>query len=96
MASTFKTDEGESTTVFTDSVVFDVIKEIAGRAEVGLKKYNKTLDREDVISSEWVQHAYEECLDMALYLKRLKRDIIKLEEELQAARDMVKNTNFKE
>lgn len=74
----------ENVTTFTDSIVFDVIKDIANRAEVGLKKYNTTMDREDLISSDWVQHAYEEALDMAIYLKRLKKDMLLLEEELRA------------
>jgi len=74
----------ENVTTFTDSIVFDVIKDIASRAELGLAKYNKTMDREDLIASDWVQHAYEECLDMALYLKRLRKDMLAMEEELRA------------
>lgn len=76
--------ESNNTTTFTDSIVFDVIKDIANRAEVGLKKYNTTMDREDLIASDWVQHAYEEALDMAIYLKRLRKDMIAMEEELSA------------
>jgi hypothetical protein len=74
----------ENITTFTDSIVFDVIKDIAARAELGLAKYNMTMDREDLIASDWVQHAYEECLDMSLYLKRLKKDMLAMEEELRA------------
>lgn len=71
-------------TTFTDSIVFDTIKDLSQRAEVGLKKYNTTMDREDLTASDWVQHAYEECLDMALYLKRLRKDMLAMEEELRA------------
>lgn len=74
----------ENITTFTDSIVFDVIKDVANRAEVGLKKYNTTMDRTDLIASDWVQHAYEEALDMAVYLKRLKKDMLAMEEELSA------------
>jgi len=74
----------ENVTTFTDSIVFDTIKDMAARAEIGLAKYNTTMDREDLISSDWVQHAYEECLDMALYLKRLRKDMLAMEEELRA------------
>jgi hypothetical protein len=74
----------ENVTTFTDSIVFDTIKDLASRAEVGLTKYNTTMDREDLIASDWVQHAYEECLDMALYLKRLRKDMLAMEEELRA------------
>jgi len=75
-----------------DSIVESVIKDISERAEVGLKKYNTTMDREDLIASDWVQHAYEECLDMALYLKRLRKDMLAMEEELRGykTRDMVR------
>jgi hypothetical protein len=79
----------ENITTFTDSIVFDTIKDIAARAEVGLNKYNTTMDREDLIASDWVQHAYEECLDMALYLKRLRKDMLAMEEELRAFKTQV-------
>ena len=71
-------------TTFTDSIVFDTIKDLSQRAEVGLNKYNTTMDREDLTASDWVQNAYEECLDMALYLKRLRKDMLAMEEELRA------------
>lgn len=83
----------ENITTFTDSIVFDTIKDLASRAEVGLNKYNTTMDREDLIASDWVQHAYEECLDMALYLKRLRKDMLAMEEELRAfkTQNMIKD-----
>jgi type 1 glutamine amidotransferase len=71
----------KETTTFTDSIVFDVIKEIAERAEAGLNKYGTTMDRTDLIASDWVQHAYEEALDMAIYLKRLRKDMLAMEEK---------------
>jgi hypothetical protein len=74
----------ENITTFTDSIVFDVIKDIASRAEAGLAKYNTTMDREDLIASDWCQHLYEEILDSALYVKRLKKDMLAMEEELRA------------
>lgn len=76
--------ESSNTTTFTDSIVFDVIKEIAERAEAGLNKYGTTMDRTDLNASDWVQHAYEEALDMAIYLKRLRKDMLAMEEELRA------------
>lgn len=80
-------------TTFTDSIVFDVIKEIAERSEAGLAKYGTTMDRTDLVASDWVQHAYEEALDMAIYLKRLKKDMLAMEEELRAfkTQQMIKN-----
>jgi hypothetical protein len=79
----------ENVTVFTDSVVFDTIKDISTRAEVGLKKYGTTMDRTDLTASDWVEHAYQELLDGALYLKRLKKDILELQEELDASKSEI-------
>jgi hypothetical protein len=62
-----------------DSIVEEVRKDLLDRSELGIKKYNTTLDRTDLMAADWVQHAYEECLDMALYLKRLKKEIFELE-----------------
>lgn len=49
-----------------------VCQDIQTRASLGLAKYGTTVERTDLSQSEWVQHAYEECLDMAMYLKRLQ------------------------
>ena len=53
-----------------DSIVDEVRKDLLQRSELGIKKYNTTLDRKDLSHKEWLQMAYEEALDMALYLKR--------------------------
>ncbi len=58
-----------------DSVVKDVRKDLLDRSNVGIKKYNTTLDRKDIDLKGWLQHAYEEMLDGALYLKRAIKDI---------------------
>jgi hypothetical protein len=36
----------------------------------GNREYGVTVDREDYSKEEWLQHAYEEVLDTAKYLKR--------------------------
>mgnify|MGYP003337593944 FL=1 len=48
-----------------------VIAELRLREERGLNKYGTTLDRTDLTEKQWLQHAYEEALDLALYLKKL-------------------------
>ena len=45
-----------------------VIAELKVREERGLNKYGTTLDRTDLTEKQWLQHAYEEALDLALYL----------------------------
>ena len=36
----------------------------------GISKYNTTVDRTDLTEEQWLQHAYEEALDLAVYLKK--------------------------
>ena len=36
----------------------------------GYEEYGVTVDRKDYTQKEWLQHAYEEVLDTAKYLKR--------------------------
>lgn len=54
-----------------DSIVEAVCKDLKQRSELGIQKYQTTLDREDLGEIEWLQHAYEEALDLANYLKKL-------------------------
>jgi hypothetical protein len=62
-----------------DSVVEAVREDLLKRSQVGIKKYNVTLDRKDLSLKQWLQHAYEECLDQANYLKRSILEIEELE-----------------
>lgn len=48
-----------------------VIAELKVREELGLNKYGTTMDRKDLTTKQWLQHAYEEALDLSLYLKKL-------------------------
>jgi hypothetical protein len=56
-----------------DTVVQSVINKFKQRSEVGIKKYNTTLDREDLTKKDWIEHAQEEAMDLILYLEKLKR-----------------------
>lgn len=47
-----------------------VCDDIAKRQQVGIAKYGTTVAENPLTHAEWLQHAYEECLDMAIYLKR--------------------------
>lgn len=53
-----------------DNIVEMVREDLLRRSQVGIKKYSTTLDRNDLGLRDWLQHAYEECLDQANYLKR--------------------------
>ena len=86
-----KNDIVEQTTTFTDSIVFEIIKEFGERAEKGYNKYGTDMDRTDLSVADWAQHLREELMDALVYLTRLKKDVIKLEEELQAHRNDIKS-----
>lgn len=53
-----------------DPVVEAVRADLLQRSQVGLAKYGVGLDRTDLSLRDWLQHAYEEHLDAANYLKR--------------------------
>lgn len=53
-----------------DSVVEAVRADLLRRSRFGIAKYGTTLDRTDLSLRDWLNHAYEECLDQANYLKR--------------------------
>jgi hypothetical protein len=54
-----------------DSVVDKVINKIQSRSEAGYKKYNTTMDRTDLDRLQWLIHAQEEAMDLAIYLQKL-------------------------
>lgn len=57
------------------SVEESVILEIKDRAGKGYTKYGTTMTRQDLSTRDWLQHALEEALDLAVYLKRVIRDL---------------------
>ena len=52
-------------------VCFDVLN----RQQIGLNKYGTTVADNKLLLKEWMQHAYEECLDQAIYLKRAMQEL---------------------
>ena len=58
-----------------DTIVEAIVDKFKERSDVGINKYNTTLDREDLTTEQWINHAIEESMDLILYLERLKRDI---------------------
>ena len=54
-----------------------VINQIKKRAEIGENKYGVTMDRDDLTILEWVQHAQEEAMDLAIYLEKIKQELNK-------------------
>lgn len=55
-----------------DSVVYRIATLLKSRSETGIRKYGTTLDRTDLEIKQWIDHAIEEALDLALYLQKIK------------------------
>lgn len=47
-----------------------VCRDIMQRQQKGIEKYGTTVAANPLSMKQWLQHAYEECLDQAIYLKR--------------------------
>jgi hypothetical protein len=56
-----------------ENVCFKILK----RSEIGKEKYGVTMERQDLNRLEWLKHAQEEAMDIAVYLEKL----IELEEQ---------------
>lgn len=57
-----------------DTVVQAIVEKFLSRSSLGIEKYGTTLDRDDLSTLEWINHAQEELMDAILYLERLKRE----------------------
>jgi hypothetical protein len=49
----------------------EVITDLISREKMGRAKYGTTVDKANLSEKEWMQHAYEEALDFAIYLKQM-------------------------
>lgn len=52
-------------------LLYDIIDDLLFREEKGRAEYGTTMDRKDLSEEQWLQHAYEEALDLAIYLKKI-------------------------
>lgn len=66
----------------------EVCIEISKRQEFGIAKYGTTVADNPLSLRQWLQHAYEETLDKAIYLKRAIAEIDA--QELRDIDDMVR------
>ncbi len=58
----------------------DVCQQIQDRAKVGLNKYRTTMERTDLSTIDWLEHAKQEAMDLVIYLERIIQDMRKKEE----------------
>jgi len=52
-------------------ILKEVIADLERREQKGLVEYGTTVDRTDLSKDFWLNSAYEEALDLAIYLKKL-------------------------
>ena len=65
-----------------DSILESLIDKYKQRSELGIKKYNTTLDRTDLSMLDWINHAQDEAMDLSLYLEKIKT-IIAINKDFQ-------------
>jgi hypothetical protein len=68
-------DLSNTDTVNTDTVVRSIIDKFLQRSAVGKQKYGTDLDRKDLSTHDWINHAQEELMDGILYLEKLKQEL---------------------
>ena len=60
-----------------------VCVDIAYRQQAGIAKYGTTVEDNPLALRDWLQHAYEECLDQAVYLRRAIEEIDRTKDDLK-------------
>jgi hypothetical protein len=58
-----------------DTIIYEVARRMRDRADKGLLTYGVTMDRKDLSNEQWLDHAIEEALDLAIYLTKIKREL---------------------
>lgn len=60
-----------------DPILLRVLAKYYERSEKGVKKYGRTLDRDDLSFLDWLTHLQEELMDATLYIEKLKEEASK-------------------
>jgi hypothetical protein len=58
---------------YASDLLNEVVIDMIMREKKGFSEYNHTMDRTDLTEKDWIRHAYEEALDLALYLKKIMK-----------------------
>lgn len=58
-----------------EGIEAEVCADIARRQQMGINKYGTTVAENRLSLREWLVHAYEESLDLSIYLKRAIAEI---------------------
>jgi hypothetical protein len=60
----------------TDAITDAVVVQLRTRAKKGKEKYGTTMERDDLTLMQWLQHLQEELMDAAVYVEKLKGEIV--------------------
>ena len=58
-----------------DPIVLKVLAKYSERSQLGIEKYGRTLDRDDLNLIDWLNHLQEELMDATLYIEKLKQEL---------------------
>ena len=61
-----------------DTIIYEVANLMRMRADKGKDTYGTTMDRNDLNTEEWLDHAIEEALDLAISVTKIKRELNEL------------------
>jgi hypothetical protein len=53
-----------------DKIVERVVSKYNKRSEIGIEKYNTTLEKNNLKLKEWLVHLQEELMDATLYIEK--------------------------
>ena len=62
-----------------DPILLRVMAKYYERSQTGIKKYGRTLDRDDLNLIEWLNQLQEELMDATLYIEKIKHELNKSE-----------------
>jgi len=65
----------EKNETYSDAIVEGLIEEYRLRSLKGIAKYRTTLEDNQLSLMQWLQHAKEEAMDMALYLHKAQKQL---------------------
>ena len=57
-----------------ESIVQAIVDKFITRAEMGKNKYGTDMDRKDLNTHQWIEHAQDELMDGIIYLEKLKQN----------------------
>jgi hypothetical protein len=64
-----------------DTIVLKVLAKYYERSQLGIQKYGRTLDRDDLSLTDWLNHLQEELMDATLYIEKLKSEVKFIEQK---------------